>query len=76
MHLNAQCIHAVTNITADGLASETDGYSAVEEIPHICGNMPLQDTSHSIVTLFLISNFVQFPVVHKIVTDAGGKVCL
>jgi len=38
VHLSAQCIHAVTNITVDGLASETDGYAAVEEIPHIYGN--------------------------------------
>jgi len=74
--LSAQCIHAVTNIIVDGLASETGGYSAVEEIPHIYGNMPLQDTSNSIVTLFLISNFLKFPVVHKVVTDAGGKLRL
>jgi hypothetical protein len=49
VHLSAHCIHAVTNITVDGLASETDGYSAVEEFPHIYGNMALRDTSHSIV---------------------------
>jgi hypothetical protein len=65
--MSVQCIHAVTNITVEGLASETDGYSAVEEIPHTDGNMPLQDTSHSIVTLFLVSNFVKFPVIHKAV---------
>jgi hypothetical protein len=38
VHLSAQCINVVTNITVDGLASETDGYSAVEEVPHIYGN--------------------------------------
>lgn len=76
VHLSAQCIHAVTNITVDGLASETDVYSAVGEIPHIYGNRPLQDTSHSVVTLFLVSNFLQFPVVHKVVIDAGGKLRL
>jgi hypothetical protein len=40
--MSAQCIRAVTNITVEGLASETYGYSAVEEIPHIDGNIPLQ----------------------------------
>jgi hypothetical protein len=58
------------------LVSETDGYSAIEEIPQIYGNTKLQDASHSIVTLPLVLNLLLFTVVYKVITDAGGKKCL